>query len=97
MPDEEKVKAFADMVDGVEKLVKPIQDENIRLHEQIDKIHKDRWRERIVTGICFAVIGICFLAFILLAYLSPVEMEQGQNLPDGSQTQSYSEGATGGK
>ncbi len=72
-----------------ERLTKPIQDENVRLHEQLDKIHKDRWRERLV-------IGICFLAFILLAYLSPVEMEQGQNLPEGSQTQSYSEGATYG-
>lgn len=90
MTDEEKIKAFADMVDGVERLVKPIQDENIRLHEQIDKIHKDRWRERLV-------IGICFLAFILLAYLSPVEMEQGQNFTDTSQAQSYRDGATGGK
>lgn len=90
MTDEEKIRNFGDMVDAVEKLTKPIQEENIRLHEQIDKIHKDRWRERLV-------IGICFLAFILLAYLTPVEMEQGQNLPDGSQAQSYSEGATGGK
>lgn len=90
MTDNEKIRNFGDMVDAVERLTKPIQDENLRLHEQIDKIHKDRWRERLV-------IGICFLAFILLAYLTPVEMEQGQNLPDGSQTQNYSEGAMGGK
>lgn len=53
------------------------------------------WRlALIVTNVLWA---ICFLAFILLAYLMPVEMEQGQQLPDGTQTQSYSEGVTGGK
>ena len=53
------------------------------------------WRlALIVTN---ALWAICFLAFILLAYLMPVEMEQGQQLPDGTQTQSYSEGVTGGK
>lgn len=90
MTDEEKIRSFGDMVEAVERLTKPIQEENARLHEQIDKIHKDRLIERLV-------IGACFLAFILLAYLSPVQMEQGQNLPDGSQTQSYSEGVAGGK
>lgn len=90
MTDNDKIQSFGDMVDAVERLTKPIQEENERLHQQIDKIHKDRWRERLV-------IGACFLAFIFLAYLSPVEMEQGQNLPDSSQAQSYSEGATGGK
>lgn len=53
------------------------------------------WRiALIVTNFLWAV---CFLAFILLAYLTPVEMEQGQQLPDGTQSQSYSEGVTGGK
>ena len=52
------------------------------------------WRlAMIVTNVLWAV---CFLAFILLAYLTPVEMEQGQDLPEGTQSQSYSEGATGG-
>lgn len=53
------------------------------------------WRFALfLTNILWAVV---LFAFILLAYLTPVEMEQGQNIPDGSQTQSYSEGATGGK
>lgn len=53
------------------------------------------WRYALfLTNILWAIV---LFAFILLAYLTPVEMEQGQNIPDGSQTQSYSEGATGGK
>lgn len=53
------------------------------------------WRiALLVTNIAWAVV---MLAFILLAYLTPVEMEQGQQLPDGTQNQSYSEGVTGGR
>lgn len=53
------------------------------------------WRYALfLTNILWAIV---LFAFILLAYMTPVEMEQGQNLPDGSQSQSYSEGATGGK
>lgn len=53
------------------------------------------WRlALLITNLLWA---ICFLAFIWLAYMTPVEMEQSQNIPDGSQTQSYSEGATSGK
>ncbi len=89
MTDNEKIQSFGDMVDAVEKLTKPIQDENIRLHDQIDKMHRQMWWERIV-------FGVLLLAFIAFAYLTPVEMDQGQNLPDGTQTQSYSEGATVG-
>lgn len=89
MNDEEKIRCFADMVDGVERLAKPIQEENQRLHEQMNKLHKQMWWERIVWG-------IVFLAFILLAYLSPVEMEQGQDMPNGTQNQTYSEGAAHG-
>lgn len=90
MNDSEKIRSFGDMVDAVEKLTKPTQDENVRLHEQIDKMHKQMWWERLV-------FGVILLAFIALAYLTPVEVEQGQNLPEGTQTQSYSEGATRGE
>lgn len=90
MNNEEKIKSFGDMVDAVEKLTKPIQDENIRLHEQIDKMHRQMWWERIV-------LGVLLLAFIAFAYLTPVEFEQGQDFEVQSQTQSYSEGVTGGK
>jgi len=89
MTDNDKIQSFGDMVAAVEKLTKPIQEENERLHAQLDKCHKQMWWERIV-------LGIILLAFILLAYLTPVEMEQGQQLPDGTQSQSYSEGVTGG-
>ena len=70
MTDNEKIQSFADMVDAVEKLTKPIQEENIRLHEQIDKMHHQMWWERIVLGVLLAL-------FIAFAYLTPVEMEQG--------------------
>lgn len=90
MNDNEKIQSFGDMVDAVEKLTKPTQDENVRLHEQIDKMHRQMWWERIV-------FGVILLAFIAFAYLTPVEVEQGQNFPEGTQTQSYSEGATRGE
>jgi hypothetical protein len=53
------------------------------------------WRIALLaTNIAWAVV---MLAFILLAYLTPVEMAQDQQLPDGTQSQSYTEGVTGGK
>lgn len=90
MTDNDKIQSFGDMVDAVEKLTKPIQDENERIHGQIDKMHRQMWWERIV-------FGVLLLAFIAFAYLSPVEVEQGQQFDDGTQNQSYSEGFTGGK
>ena len=89
MDDKEKIQSFGDMVDAVQKLTKPIEDENQRLHAQIDKMHKQMWWERIV-------FGVILLAFVLLAYLAPVEMEQGQDFGDQTQNQSYSEGAAHG-
>lgn len=90
MTDNEKIQSFGDMVDAVERLTKPIQEENLRLHDQLNKVHKQMWWERLI-------LGIIILAFILLAYLTPVEMDQSQNLTDSTQNQSYSEGVTGGK
>lgn len=53
------------------------------------------WRIALLaTNLLWALV---FAMFILLAYLMPVEMEQGQQLPDGTQSQSYTEGVTGGK
>ena len=49
-----KIQSFGDMVDAVEKLARPIQEENERLHAQIDKMHKQMWWERIaVTAFSF--------------------------------------------
>lgn len=60
----------------------------------IEKLTKP-WRIALLaTNIAWAIV---MLAFILLAYLTPVEMEQGQDLAAQSQAQSYSEGVTGGK
>lgn len=83
MTDNEKIQCFGDMVDAVEKLTKPIQEENERLHRQL-------FWQRIISAIILAF-------FIGLAYLSPVDVEQGLHLTDGTnQTQSYVEGATNG-
>lgn len=90
MSDNEKIQSFGDMVDAVEKLTKPVQEENARLHQQLDKMHRQMWWERIV-------LGALLLAFIAFAYLTPVEVEQGQDFDSHSQTQSYIEGVTGGK
>lgn len=90
MDDNEKIQSFGDLVDAVETLTKPIQEENIRLHEQLDKMHHQMWWERIV-------LGVLLLAFIALAYLTPVQVEQGQQFDEHTQSQSYSEGVTGGK
>lgn len=90
MTDDDKIRSFGDMVDAVEKLTKPTQDENVRLHQQIDKMHSQMWWERIV-------FGVILLAFVAFAYLTPVEVKQNQELPEGTQGQSYSEGATSGK
>lgn len=90
MTDNEKIQSFADMVDAVEKLTKPIQEENVRLHEQIDKIYDQMWWERIVLGVLLAL-------FIAFAYLTPVEMAQDQQFDGQSQEQRYSDGVTWGK
>ena len=98
MSNEEKIKAFADMVDGIKQLNQPLEDENKRLHEQIDKINADRKHERKIRNIAFCIsfiaIGLVFLAFILFAYLTPVEIHQGQDFDEHKQTQDYSEGAS---
>lgn len=86
MNDEEKIKSFADMVDGIERLTKPTQDENIRLHEQLNKMHQQMCWERVAFSLILALI-------IALSYLVPVESEQVQRFEEQTQTQSYSEGA----
>ena len=96
MSDKEKVVAFADMVNATKELVKPIEDENIRLHEQIDKINRDRHRERVAWCIVCSIIAFALMLFIAFAYAEPVTMNQGQNFKDNTQSQTYSEGATQG-
>lgn len=96
MSDEEKIKSFADMIDGIERLTKPIQEENIRLHEQIDKEKADRKNERKHWLIACSLLAIALILFIVFAYAEPSTMEQGQNFEEKTQTQIYSEGAANG-
>lgn len=95
MSDDEKIKAFADMVDGSVRLTKPLEDEIVRLHEQIDKERRVSWKRQIVLGIVEALTLAVLALFIAFAYLTPVEMGQEQDLNSKTQTQEYSEGATG--
>lgn len=83
MDDKEKIQNFGDMVDAVERLTKPRD-------EELDRLHRQMWWERIVLGAIIAIL-------VFLAYLSPVDMEQNQDFGQNVQNQSYSEGATFGK
>lgn len=47
----------------------------------------------IVTNIFWAAVTFSLIWF---AYMTPIDSSQTQNLPDGSQSQSYSQGATKG-
>lgn len=47
----------------------------------------------IVTNILWAIVTFSLVWF---AYMTPIDSSQTQNLPDGSQSQSYSQGATKG-
>lgn len=78
MSDEDKIKSFGDMVDGVERLTAPVYEENKRLHKQL-------FWERIAFSALIALL-------VLLAYLTPSEMVQDQDFTQQHQTQSYAEG-----
>ena len=43
------------------------------------------------------MLGVLLALFIAFAYLTPVEMEQGQQFDEQAQTQNYSEGVTWNK
>jgi len=62
------------------KVAEPLQKDNERLTEIIKH---QQITFRIVVGILGAVLAL----FIALAYLSPAEMEQSQNLPEQTQSQ----------
>lgn len=62
--------------------------------EATEKLTKP-WRiAMLVTNLLWAIV---FLAFILMAYMTPMEITQGQNIDDQTQNQHYSEGVTSGK
>lgn len=81
MTNEEKVIAFTDMINATAKIVEPIEEENKRLHEQLDKFHKQLFWERLI-------FGIALIMFIVLAYLTPDTSYQYQDFEDQAQVQS---------
>lgn len=83
MTDNEKIQSFGDMVDATEKMSAPWR-------ETVQKLIK----ALIFTNAFWAVVLALFIWF---AYMTPVEMEQGQQFDEHTQNQSYSEGVTGGK
>lgn len=82
MDDKEKIQSFGDMVDATEKMSKPWQN---AVHKLIIAL--------CVTNLLWALIVAMLVWF---AYMTPVEMQQEQELTQQHQTQSYTEGATNG-
>lgn len=83
MTDNEKIKSFGDMVDATEKMAKPWQKTNFILTIAL-----------VLTNFFWAIVLFFFIWF---AYMTPIDSEQVQELPSGTQTQHYSQGTTDGK
>lgn len=82
MSDNEKIQSFGDMVDATEKMSAPWRETVFKLVKAL-----------VITNLLWAIVlGL----FIWFAYMTPVEMEQGQDFDVHAQTQSYSEGVTNG-
>lgn len=82
MTDNEKIQSFGDMVDATEKMSAPWRETVFKLVKAL-----------VITNLLWAIVlGL----FIWFAYMTPVEMEQGQDFDGHAQTQSYSEGVTNG-
>lgn len=84
MSDDEKIRSFGDMVDAVERLVKPIQEENERLHQQLRE-QREKYHRQLIVAI---VAPIAVLAlFIWFAYMAPDTSVQVQDGETNQQTQ----------
>lgn len=83
MDDKEKIQSFGDMVNATQKLSEPWQ--------------KSSFHMKILLGVTNLLWAIVVFALIWFAYMTPIDSSQTQNLPDGSQTQSYTQGVTDGK
>lgn len=82
MTDNEKIQSFGDMVDATDKMSAPWRETVFKLVKAL-----------VITNLLWAVVlGL----FIWFAYMTPVEMEQGQQFDQQTQSQSYSEGVTNG-
>lgn len=82
MSDNEKIQCFGDMVDATEKMSAPWRETVFKMVKAL-----------VITNLLWAIVlGL----FIWFAYMTPVEMEQGQQFDQQTQSQSYSEGVTNG-
>lgn len=82
MSDNEKIQSFGDMVDATDKMSAPWRETVFKLVKAL-----------VITNLLWAIVlGL----FIWFAYMTPVEMEQGQQFDQQTQNQSYSEGVTNG-
>lgn len=81
MNDEENVRNFGYMVEATEKMSRPWKENCFKLLKAL-----------VITNVLWAGILVFFLS---IAYLAPVEVHQGQDFDNGSQSQSYSEGFNG--
>lgn len=82
MTDNEKIQSFGDMVDATDKMSAPWRETVFKLVKAL-----------VITNLFWAIV---LGAFIWFAYMTPVEMEQGQQFDQQTQSQSYSEGVTNG-
>lgn len=82
MTDNEKIQSFGDMVDATDTMSAPWRETVFKLVKAL-----------VITNLFWAIV---LGAFIWFAYMTPVEMEQGQQFDQQTQSQSYSEGVTNG-
>lgn len=61
--------------------------------EATERLNKPWIIVMVVTNILWAIVTFSLIWF---AYMTPIDSSQTQSLPDGSQSQSYSQGATKG-
>ena len=90
----EMIENFGDMVNATERLAKPWQDECQRWKEVAEKRQKHHTIRLIVTNLLWMIVTASLIWF---AYMAPIESSQEQELPEGTQHQSYSQGVTDGE
>lgn len=89
----EMIQNFGDMVAATEKMSQPWQDECQRWKDICEKKTKSNALVTILTNLFWAIIVGMLIWF---AYMTPMEMEQGQDYQGKTQTQTYAEGVTDG-
>lgn len=93
MENKDMIQNFADMVNATERMSDPWQEECQRWKDVIEKKQKHHTIQMICTNAFWAIIVALLIWF---AYMTPIESTQAQDLPEGTQQQSFSQGATYG-